>query len=506
MRKHMLWSGRKGTPLKDIERWIVAEDDENAAGMDGFKAYKAVAWVRRCIELRADALSGMPFEIQRNGRPVELPPALGNLTELLALAEMSMAVYGAEYWFRRKNALGGDLAYRHLSAKTITPKYDGVLGLTGFTRRLGGTESDLEIEDIVYLWERNFEGEIGPGVPLVDTALAAAGIGYNANEYAGAFFKNGAIPALLLQVDDDASDDELARLEGWWNRLLRGATKAWRSVAVRASVKPVVVGRGPGRALGMADLYMAVRQQIAVTFGVPQTLLEDAANYATAKEHRRSFYEETVIPRAQYIAAALNRQVFEPMGLRLVFKPGRLELFQQDEHTKAEAVVRLVEAGIATIAEARQQLGYESPGPGKAVPAGLSWVAWRDLGRWRKKATRRFAEGKPIDALEFDSDDIPAPIRGLVLMGLERSITAHDAAGVFAGLAYTGHAGHEHKRIRVIPDGADQPLRPIPNEITWTEAELAEYRADWDETMPELAGLLDAEVVDRIDYDDQPQQ
>ena len=53
------------------------------------------------------------------------------------------------------------------------------------------------------------------------------------------------------------------------------------------------------------------------------------------------------------------------------------------------------------------------------------------------------------------------------------------------------------KRIRIIPDGADQPLPPVPGIVEVDEGDLDVMSAAWDETMPDYAGLLDAEVINR---------
>jgi len=53
------------------------------------------------------------------------------------------------------------------------------------------------------------------------------------------------------------------------------------------------------------------------------------------------------------------------------------------------------------------------------------------------------------------------------------------------------------KQVRIIPAGANDPIPPVPDEIIIDESDLEDISALWDETMPEYAGMLDAEIVRR---------
>jgi hypothetical protein len=55
--------------------------------------------------------------------------------------------------------------------------------------------------------------------------------------------------------------------------------------------------------------------------------------------------------------------------------------------------------------------------------------------------------------------------------------------------------------VRIIPNGADEPLPPIPNEVIITPSDVSVAVADWDKTMPERRGKLTAKVINQRDYD-----
>jgi len=379
--------------------WMTTSDQFTAAAAHG-----AVPWLHRCVQMRAATISALPFAITQDGEEVDF--ALSNqLPALLYLAEAGLCLYGRAYWFVQR--LGKRLiGLRWAHPDTIQPRYDEQRGLVGFTRQLASKQIDLDLEQLVYFWEPNPVGELGPGPSLAQVALAAAGLAKNANDYISGFFQRGAIPAVILSVEGNPPPEELKRLETWWKRLLGGVKRAWETVALRASVKPTIVG-GQLADLDLEPIFAAARQQIAVTFGIPQTMLEDAANFATAKEHKLSFYYETIFPEAKHIEATLNEQLFGPAGLEFGWQFDQVEAVQQDEATKAQAVVQLFTAGIISGAEAREQLGFEVRQPAAQAEAetmALPKAVFAELGKWRRKLRRG---GKTA----FESEVIPPWLR-----------------------------------------------------------------------------------------------
>lgn len=327
--------------------------------LDEHGAYRQVAWVRRCVELRANALSSIPARVTRGTTEIEWEFA-DQLASMLWLAEASLQLYGATYWERQRNRYRVEKGYRWLSPRTIRPRIDTRKGLIGWTRTLpGGAPMDVALDDIVYVWQPSLQAEVGPGVGWVTTALTAAGLAQHADTFAADFFRRGAIPALVLSVEGNPPREELERLQSWWKRLLAGVRGAWETVAVKASVKPQVVGY-PTNQLAMPELMGLVRQQIATAAGVPQTMLEDAANYATAREHHQAFYQETVIPEAIMIRDALNAQVFAPQGLELALDWQELDIFQEDESQRSDALLRLTQAQLP-LPLAMEILGFDLP-------------------------------------------------------------------------------------------------------------------------------------------------
>jgi SPP1 gp7 family putative phage head morphogenesis protein len=132
---------------------------------------------------------------------------------------------------------------------------------------------------------------------------------------------------------------------------------------------------------------MALRR-ISAAFGVPVTMLTDAANYATAAEHRISFWRDTVLPDAELIAEAL--------GLTVNYDD--IEALAEDVGAQRKSVIDLYQAGLVTREEARQMLGFETEQPVDIA----TQSALRELDQWRRKS-----EARKTLLADFSPRDLP---------------------------------------------------------------------------------------------------
>ncbi len=508
-----------------LQEWLrgVDLDTQHGAKLTAHQAYLAVAWVRRCLELRANAVSSMPYAILTKGREEVDWPWPGDLRRLLWLTEGAMDVYGRAYWFRRLQRRR-ILNYRWLAPPSITEEYleDGT---PLFRRTYNGQSTLYTTQDVVYFWEPALDVEAGYGVGCVETALEAAGLSYCMSEFAMNFFRQGALPGVLLTVEGNPDEEELQRLETWWKRLVSGVKRAWDTVAIRSTVKPVQLGY-PVDQLAMPELTQIVRQQIATAMGVPQTLLDDAASYATAVEHRLSFYQDTVVPRCRLIEGIINEQVLGPLGLKIEFREEELDIFQEDERNRASSLNSMVQAGL-DLSLAMQILGYE-------LPDGKTYEQWKqerearqqassaedsaasdtttqslgvrepvnaentplntrallhdlaigDIDKWQRKALRRLKAGDGAYC-EFESDWIPEVYREAVKPLLQTAQTPTQVREAFRQAA------------GVVVEWRDIP--PVPEDVRITVEDITKALAYWDQVMPEeYSGLLNAQVEEEV--------
>lgn len=110
----------------DVKATMSAYDWQNAWGgnsrdaLNNYTAYLEVAWVRRCVELRSNALMGIPVKVYRGDNEIEYEFA-DLLPRLLWLTEAALQVYGCAYWGRKRNVIGVDRGYKWLLPSSIKP-------------------------------------------------------------------------------------------------------------------------------------------------------------------------------------------------------------------------------------------------------------------------------------------------------------------------------------------------------------------------------------------------
>jgi len=364
--------------------------------------YAAVPWLWRGVELRAQSVSTLPFAIMRQGAQEPLDSSedyqnkveyLPNPADLLYLIESSLVLQGMAYLFRGRNLLKTK-ELRYMVASSIKPEYDKVKGaLSHFTRRRGSSQERLEIEDVIYFWLRDPFVEIGPpadGKCPAQAALQAAGVLYNLDEFAAAFFERGAIKATLLKTAAFPPAAERARLKSWWRRVFQGIGNAFATEIVSSDTEVEVIGEGVGE-LADTNLTNTMREDISTALGIPQSLLfSNAANFAVAQQDDLHFYSKTVVPEALFIQGILNEQLFRQEGLQFEFRPETLDIFQEDEQQRSEALARYVQAGFR-LSVACQILGVE-------LPPGMDYEdldAMREEDR-EKAAERMASQGSPF--------------------------------------------------------------------------------------------------------------
>jgi len=376
-------------PISGLREWNFWQRDaiREQHAITPSQAYSRVPWLYRAVMLRSNSVGDVPWVIlhgkteiltsedDETAPPAELtwvrPPPVGRnvdptratLGELLRLIELDLCLSGKAYWLTDANRLGKRKSYRRALPSTIALDTDPDVGLKGFIRTVGDKETPILLGTMPFWWLPNPDAEIGPGPSPASVALRAAGLMHNIDEFSTGFFDRGAINTTILSVEGNPQDSELRKLETWWKRLLRGNKRAHETVALRASIKPVVVGQPP-KDLAMVELTDAKRIEISVALGVPQGILDDQhVNRATAEQSEWNYWTLTILPDCELIETGLNRQVFAPLGYEFRFQPQKLEAIRRRKDAKALELLSAVIGGGITQNEFRNGLGLE-PMPG----------------------------------------------------------------------------------------------------------------------------------------------
>ena len=160
-------------------------------------------------------------------------------------------------------------------------------------------------------------------------------------------------------MTDEQVNEFYARLEARYS----GLNKAHR---------PIVTGEGwEVQRLGLSHRDMewlaGLRwnlETVARTYGVPLPLLEDFshATLNNMREARRLFWEKTVVPELVFLESAVNHALLPKLGssardVSVAFDLTTIEALAETATERSRRLVSLVQAGILTPEEARQELG-----------------------------------------------------------------------------------------------------------------------------------------------------
>lgn len=428
-------SGAKMIDVGGGDPWIQALNKANAGSVSPRIAWKRQAWIRACVDIRARAVSGLPWSIQRGeetevwtrGQPA---PAgmewLHNLGALLYLYESALSLMGRVYVFKERVSDGGRITgLRWLNPETIRDIITAE-GLVGFARpNRAGKEEVYPTEDVLHTFRLDPFTELGtPDATDGKAATEAGRVLLSMTDFLHKYFDAGMVRATLIYVDQDTSDENMQAVASWWRRWFSGSRSAGTQKVLRAgSVEPKTFGDGL-KDLSDSALTMEQRQDIAAAFRVPMFLLDsNAANMATAQEYRAEWYQSQILPSARQFASALNTQVLGDYGLALHFHPRRMELFQRREIEKAQAILHLTGRPVMTVNEGRQILELpEMPGEDTLPSAGMAFSEPVDTSAKRHEAQqwRRKAEAKgrdvPFVPVHLEEHDV-ASIRARLAQG-----------------------------------------------------------------------------------------
>jgi HK97 family phage portal protein len=326
------------------------------------RAYNAVGHMRRAVALRSNAIAEMPRHWYSTSDGSEIQeddlPWAGDFSDMLWRLESSLCVAGAAYLYR---VLAGQklASLRWFASSTITLKANSETGALLFERTIDSRKDVYTADQVAYVWQPDPFVEIGPGIAPAATALINAGVIQSIAQYSSAFFERGAISPTILTFSGNPPKDERDRLKTWWKRVVTGMRNAFTTeVLIGGGIEVNTLG-APTKDLAMPELSKQHKEDLATAMGIPYSMLfSDAANYATAQQDVKSFYDATVLPQSNIIQTALNDQLFAPLGVELYFAPEELPVYQDDESDRATSLSALVAAGMP-LDVALDTLGYD---------------------------------------------------------------------------------------------------------------------------------------------------
>lgn len=168
------------------------------------------------------------------------------------------------------------------------------------------------------------------------------------------FFKNGAVPGLVIESPDPLSTRMKERMKIEWRQSYSPTTGGRNPMILDAGLKLNQISNVSFKDLDFSESIDANEKVILKALGIPPVLV-DSGNNANIRPNHRLYYLETILPLVQKICSAY--QAF--FGFVCYEDTVGIPALQAELKDEAAYLTSLVNGGIITPDEARVELGKE---------------------------------------------------------------------------------------------------------------------------------------------------
>ena len=230
---------------------------------------------------------------------------------------------------------------------------------------------DYKPSEIIHIKENSFNS-IYRGVPRLKPALRTMQLLSSMRKFQDNFFKNGAIPGLVLKSPNTLSEKIKERMLQAWVARYNPQSGGRRPLFLDGGLEVEDLTEINFKELDFQEGIASNEKIILKALGVPPILM-DSGNNANLRPNHRLYYLETILPIINKIANAFERY----FGFKLDEDVTGIPALQPELRDQASYYATLVNTGIMTPNEAREALrleqieGFDTP----RVPANIAGSA-----------------------------------------------------------------------------------------------------------------------------------
>ena len=212
---------------------------------------------------------------------------------------------------------------------------------------------DYSPSEIIHIKENSFNS-IYRGVPRLKPAYRTMQLLASMRNFQDNFFKNGAVPGLVLKSPNTLSEKVKERMMQAWSMRYNPNTGGRRPLILDGGLEVDPLTEVSFKELDFADSIKANERIILEAMGIPPILM-DGGNNANIRPNHRLYYLETVLPIVKKLGYALERF----FGFSLSEDVTGIPALQPELRDQAAYYSTLVNTGILSANEAREALGKE---------------------------------------------------------------------------------------------------------------------------------------------------
>ena len=230
---------------------------------------------------------------------------------------------------------------------------------------------DYSTSEIIHIKENSFNS-IYRGIPRLKPAFRTMQLLGSMRRFQDNFFKNGAVPGLVLKSPNTLSEKIKERMLQAWVARYNPQSGGRRPLFLDGGLEVENLSEVNFKNLDFQEAIASNEKIILKALGVPPILM-DSGNNANLRPNHRLYYLETILPIVNKIAYAFERY----FGFKLDENVSGIPALQPELRDQAGYYATLVNTGIMTPNEAREALrletieGFDTP----RVPANIAGSA-----------------------------------------------------------------------------------------------------------------------------------
>ena len=342
-------------------------------------AYEALEVVNRAVNMIVDDVAEIPFSV--NAKLRGITPVAKDIRR----SKVDILLNRAPNPFQDVSAFKRNLIIDLIIDGNIFIYYDGahlyhlpadkVKIYTDDKTYIQKYEYDSTIEysvnEIIHIKENSFNS-IYRGVPRLKPAYRTMVLLDNMRSFQDNFFKNGAVPGLVLKSPNTLSEKIKERMLQAWTARYNPVSGGRRPLILDGGLEVDKLTNVNFKELDFQDSITQCERVILEALGLPPILL-NSGNNANIRPNHRLYYLETILPIVRKIKYALERY----FGFEANENVSGIPALQPELRDQAGYYATLVNTGIMSPNEARDALrlermeGFDEP----RVPANIAGSA-----------------------------------------------------------------------------------------------------------------------------------
>lgn len=282
--------------------------------------YSREPWIYVCATKIARTLSSIPFKIYKKGTDEEI---MNHPIEVLMKRGGQIQDGKSLFWGGYADLiLGGnffivtDENYKNLAHVPVelvsiknAPPQDSRMGLQKIIIYDPLAVQQKKEVDFRYVIHLKLPNPSNPWYGLSPFAAAARPILLDRykNEYEMAFYLRGATNSGVIETTEDMTRSRMERLMSTFEQAFTGKRNWWRTLFLPKGSKWVTTSLSM-KEMDHLEGLRENRNTILAVLGIPPAMvgLTEDVNRATSEQQQRDFYENTIVPTAEFVASGWN--------------------------------------------------------------------------------------------------------------------------------------------------------------------------------------------------------